>query len=138
MMDNCPHRYFDKKARNGTFFNTKAKRAKRKAPVPSSETSRTPEGAEGGSAGTDRPLLLIDQVIHVAVGEDWVHRDTSCWDFSSICARRRESARKPAKKNFGRKGRQGLTTEGGCGILMLADIRRCGGIGRHKGLKIPR
>ena len=24
------------------------------------------------------------------------------------------------------------------GILIVADIRRCGGIGRHRGLKIPR
>ena len=31
-----------------------------------------------------------------------------------------------------------LTNRGGCGILISADVRRCGGIGRHKGLKIPR
>jgi len=31
-----------------------------------------------------------------------------------------------------------LTNKGACGILIPADVRRCGGIGRHKGLKIPR
>ena len=31
-----------------------------------------------------------------------------------------------------------LTPRSPCGILDVADIRRCGGIGRHRGLKIPR
>ena len=35
-------------------------------------------------------------------------------------------------------GEKHLTYIGTYGILPIADVRRCGGIGRHKGLKIPR
>lgn len=46
----------------------------------------TPLMGRDVSAFTDRPLLLIDQVIYVAVGVFRVHKSASFADFSSICA----------------------------------------------------
>ena len=93
-----------------------------------------------------------DQVIHIPAANRLVsHHFISSFAFgfsASICASGRKIARKRAPvwtfcSGSCRKNLKGfpcpcLTMTGEYGILIIADSCRCGGIGRHRGLKIPR
>ena len=106
-----------------------------------------------GLPGTGKPLLLVDHIIYVPMGVCHIHcyipphltpaAPAFTWGgkraYRSAYAPRRETVLHFLRslKNF-LLIRKPLTYGDTYGILSIADIRRCGGIGRHKGLKIPR
>ena len=106
-----------------------------------------------GLPGTGKPLLLVDHIIYVPMGVCHIHcyipphLTPAASAFTQVGKRAYRSAYAPRRetvlhflrslKNF-LLIRKPLTYGDTYGILSIADIRRCGGIGRHKGLKIPR